>query len=87
MITKMYIVIECGEPYPVAYATYEEATKAVVERHIEQLKVEWADLAEGGSMVSDVDIPENVETGKTMLYVEKGYNIYIHRVSCPCQTP
>jgi hypothetical protein len=36
--------------------------------------------ADGGSMCSGVDVPENTLIGKTYLYVEKEIHIYIHKL-------
>jgi hypothetical protein len=78
-----YVVIENGESYPVAYTTYEAAVYAVKEKHHEiiewQIKeVQYLDMIE--NILADINVPENKETNKTQLYIEKGINIIIHKL-------
>lgn len=78
-MTSVYIVIENGDPYPIAYTSFASATAAVKEIHkgaIEEQTLE----ADGEPICSDIDVPEDTLTGKTYLYVEKGINIYIYKL-------
>ena len=82
--TKMvavYIVVENGVPYPVAYPSFESAVAVAKEKHKETLEEQIRE-ADGGSMCSDVDVPENTLTGHTYLYVEKEIHIRIYRLPC-----
>jgi len=81
---NFYCIVEDGEAYPVAYRTYLEAVKAVKEKHADELRHQL-ESAGGNSydMVSDVDIPENREAGRTELYIEKGIWIRIYRIPVP----
>ena len=78
-MNSVYIVVENGKPYNVAFTTFDSATAAVKEKHrdtyLEQLRE-----ADGGSICTELDVPENKLTGKTYLYVEKGIHIYIHKL-------
>jgi len=76
---SVYIIIENGDSYPTAYTTYMGAIFAVKEKHQlyieEQIKdLEFSDIQ---NILSDINVPENVETGKTYLYIEKGIHIFI----------
>lgn len=79
---SFYIIIENGESYPTAYKSYAAAVKAVKDKHgeylCEQIK-QMGDLQDIESILADVNVPENTETNKTYLYIEKGIHIYIHR--------
>jgi len=79
---SFYIVIENGDPYPTAYKSYAVAVKAVKDKHCEylldQIK-ELGSLEDIESTLADVNVPENTETNKTYLYIEKGIHIYIYR--------
>ena len=78
-----YIVIENGESYPKAYKTYQLAVKAVKEKHKEYLQEqikELYDLSDIESILSDINTPENIETGVSRLYIEKEINIIIHKL-------
>ena len=78
-MAAVYIVVENGEPYKVAYATFESATAAVKEKHKEEVEAQLRE-ADGGPICTDLDVPENKVTGKTYLYVEKEIHIYIHKL-------
>ena len=71
----VYVVIE-PEVNPVAYATFAQAKASVLEKYREELEEQAAD---GSPMASDVGAEESA-TGVTYLYIEKGINIYIHRL-------
>ena len=80
-MVAVYIVVENGVPYPVAYASFESAVAVAKEKHKEALEEEIRQ-ADGGSMCSDLDVPENKLTGHTYLYVEKEIHIRIYRLPC-----
>lgn len=78
----IYVVVENGEPYPTAYKTYKEAVAAVKEKHSERLEemikeLTQFDLVE--EMLADMNVPENTDSWKTYLYIEKGTHIHICR--------
>ena len=78
----LYIVIENGDPYPTPYKSYAAAVKAVKDKHCEYLfdQIKQMDsLDDIESTLADVNPPENTETNKTYLYIEKGIHIYIYR--------
>jgi hypothetical protein len=51
----------------------------VKEKHREELEAQLLE-AGGGSICTELDVPENKVTGKTYLYVEKEIHIYIHKL-------
>ena len=79
---SFYIIIENGEAYSTSYKSYAAAVKAVKEKHGEYL-CDWIKqmgrLEDIESVLADINVPENTETNKTYLYIEKGIHIYIHR--------
>ena len=80
---SVYIIIENGESYPNAYTTYMGAVSAVKGKHKEYLKEQINSLesvADIESILSDINVPENVESGKTYLYIEKGIHILINKL-------
>jgi hypothetical protein len=83
--TKMmyvYTVIENGEAYPFAYPSYELAVQAVKRAHQEELAIEELEAIEMGAFsVNMVNVPEDVETGRTELYIEKEIYIAICRLT------
>jgi hypothetical protein len=81
LMTAVYVVVENGVPYPLAYPSFESAVAVVKEKHKETLEEQMRE-AEGGSICSDVDVPENKLTGHTYLYVEKEIHIRIYRLPC-----
>ena len=81
----VYIVIENSdeEPeggglFPTTYTSYEEARAAVIAKYKDELNRQIED-AEGYPLASEIDVPES-KTGFTALYIEKGYNFYIHKL-------
>jgi len=78
-MVAVYIVVENGVPYPVAYASFESAVAVVKEKHKEALEEQIRE-ADGGPICSDLDVPENTLTGHTYLYVEKEIYIRIYRL-------
>ncbi len=73
----IYVVIENGEPYPVAYHTYHQAVAAVKAKHKEELRLEEDNPGEHSC--NQVDVPEAV-SGHSYLYIEKGIHIEIHKL-------
>ena len=80
-MVAVYVVVENGDPYPVAYASFESAVAVVKEKYKEDLE-EQIRQANGGPICSDLDVPENTLTGHTYLYVEKEIHIRIYRLPC-----
>ena len=78
-MNAVYVVVENGVPYKVAYATFESAAAAAKEKHKEELESQLRELG-SGPICTDMDVPENKLTGKTYLYVEKEIHIYIHKL-------
>lgn len=78
-MSSVYIVVENGEPYKIAYTSFDSAAAAVKEKHKEEVEAQLRELG-GGPICSDLDAPENKVTGKTYLYVEKEIHIYIHKL-------
>ena len=70
----IYVVIENGDPYGVAYTTYAAAVAAVKLKHKEAIEEElrWPGC-------NEVDVPEEA-SGLSRLYIEKGIHIEIHRL-------
>ena len=75
---NVYVVIENGDPYPIAYTSFASAAAAVKEKYNEIVAEEIRE-ANGGSICSEIDVPENT-SGKTYLYIEKGVHIYIYKL-------
>lgn len=67
-----------GGVYPTAYSTFESAKAAVLAVHKEELNRQM-EMSDGFPLASEVDVSEN-PNGPTLLYVEKGINIYIHKL-------
>jgi len=78
-MNAVYVVVENGEPYKIAYASFDSAAAAVKERHREELEAQLLEAA-GGPICTELDVPENMVTGKTYLYVEKEIHIYIYKL-------
>ena len=80
---EVYTVVENGDAYPLAYATYKQAVNAVKTKHKEALDEdeERSKLPENQGEVScnEIDVPESKER-ITRLYIEKGIHIEIHRL-------
>uniref|UniRef100_A0A6C0BD33 Uncharacterized protein n=1 Tax=viral metagenome TaxID=1070528 RepID=A0A6C0BD33_9ZZZZ len=76
----VYIVIENGDPYPLAYKKYEDAVASVKTRHKESLLRELQWIQENDHPgCNEVDVPES-ESGLSRLYIEKGIHIEIHKL-------
>ena len=77
-MNAVYVIIENGEPYTMVYQTFESAVAVVKAKHKETIDEQLRE-AEGYPICSDLDVPEKL--GKTELYVEKGINIIIYKLS------
>lgn len=82
----MYIVVENSEyqppnggVYSTTFNTFEEAKAAALANYKDVLDKEREEMGEDEQMTSEVDVPEST-TGVTTLYIEKGINIYIHKL-------
>lgn len=78
-MSSVYVVIENGEPYKNLYTSFASAAAAVKEKYAEEI-AEQTGESDGYPICSDVDVPEDILTGKTYLYVEKGIHIYIYKL-------
>lgn len=78
-MSLVYVVIENGEPYENVYTSFASAAEAVREKHAEEI-AEQIREADGYPICSKIDEPENIATGITYLYVEKGFQIYIYKL-------
>ena len=76
-MNAVYLVIENGTPYPVAYATFDSALSVVKEKFREEI-IEA--LKQGVHACTDTDAVENTKTGITSFYVEKGIQTYIYKL-------
>ena len=82
-MASIYIIVENGEAYPDAYPSYKAAVAAVKSKHRDELErqiheVQCLDMVE--EILSHINVAESAD-GKTQLYIEKGINIYVHRMS------
>ena len=73
---SVYVVVENGDVYPVAYTTYKSAVAAVKEKYKITLEEQMEEM---GYMESDIDVPES-KSETTYLYIEKGIHISINRL-------
>lgn len=84
-MSKVYVVVENGELYPVLYSSYESARKAVTTKYAAELREEWEEVKEMNDpdfQMASVIVDES-ETGTTELYIEKGINIIVQRYNLP----
>jgi len=70
---SVYVVIENGEPYENVYTSFDSAESAVKEKYADQISNDSPDC-------SEIDVSEDILTGKTYLYLEKGIHIYIYKL-------
>jgi len=75
----VYIVVENGDPYPIAYKKYDEAVLAVKLKHKETLDEDLKYHEKYGESCHEVDVPES-KSGISYLYIEKGISIYIYKL-------
>ena len=78
-MSSVYVVIENGEPYENVYTSLTSAAAAVKEKYAEEI-AEQIKVSNDYPICSEIDVPEDVLTGKTYLYVEKGIHIYIYKL-------
>lgn len=78
-INAVYIVVENGTPYPIAYTSFASARAAAKEKYKEVIEEQQAEVGDG-PICSDLDVPENTVTNMTYLYVEKEIHIYIYKM-------
>jgi len=78
-MNAVYVIVENGDPYPVAYGTFESAVAVVKANHKETIDEQLKE-SDGYPICSDLNTPEDKVTGKTYLYVEKGIHIYIYKL-------
>jgi hypothetical protein len=79
----IYVIVENGEPYPIVFKSYKVAISAVKKKHknyLEEQIKELYDLDMIETVLADINVPENTETGISKLYIEKGINIQIHKL-------
>lgn len=85
-MSKVYVVVENGELYPVIYSSYESARDAVTTKYAAELREEWEEAKEMNDpdfQMASVIVDEESETGRTELYIEKGINIIVQRYNVP----
>jgi hypothetical protein len=78
-MSSVYVVIENGEPYKNVYTSFASAAVAVKEKYAEEI-ADQIRVSNGYPICSEIDAPEDILTGKTYLYVEKGIHIYIYKL-------
>jgi hypothetical protein len=86
-MSKVYVVVENGELYPVIYSSYESARKAVTTKYAAELREEWEEVKEMNDpdfQMASVIVDES-DTGRTELYIEKGINIVVQRYNVPAK--
>ena len=75
--------LEGGGVYSTAYKTFEDAKAAVITKYQtvldDQMKLERGEDETSPMEMVDVPAPKT-ETGFASLYIEKGINIYIHKL-------
>ena len=79
----VYVVVENGETYPAVYLRFDKAVHAVKEKHktyLERWIKELECLDDIEVVLADINKPEDTVNGMTLLYIEKGINIEIHRL-------
>ena len=79
-MNSVYVVIENGDPYPIAYGRFESAIAAVKKKHQETIDAQLKEANGEYDICSELDVAENKITGKTELYVEKGIYIHIYKM-------
>jgi hypothetical protein len=86
-MSKVYVVVENGELYPVIYSSYESAREAVTTKYAAELREEWEEVKEMNDpdfQMASVIVDES-DTGRTELYIEKGINIVVQRYNVPAK--
>jgi hypothetical protein len=77
-MSSVYVVIENGDPYEVAYTSFNMAKETVKRKYNDMIQEEIKE-ANGESICSEIDVLENI-SGVTYLYIEKGIHIYIYKL-------
>jgi hypothetical protein len=78
-MSSVYVVIENGKPYENVYTSFASAAVAVKEKYAEMIAEQIREM-NGYPICSEIDVPEDILTGTTYLYVEKGIHIYIYKL-------
>jgi hypothetical protein len=78
-MNAVYIIVENGDPYAIAYTSFECAVAVVKEKFKETIEMQIRE-ADGEPICSELDVPENKLIGITRLYVEKGIHIIIYKL-------
>lgn len=78
-MSSVYVVIENGEPYENVYTSFTSAAVAVKEKYAEEI-ADQRRVSNGSPICSEIDALEDILTGKTYLYIEKGIHIYIYKL-------
>jgi hypothetical protein len=78
-MSSVYVVIENGDPYENVYTSFASAAEAVNQKYAEEIAEQIRD-SNGYPICSEIDVPEDILTGNTYLYVEKGIHIYIYKL-------
>jgi hypothetical protein len=78
-MNSVFLIIENGEPYKNVYTSFASAIVAVKEKYAEEIAEQIRD-SHGYPICSDIEVQEDILTGKTYLYVEKGIHIYIYKL-------
>ena len=76
----IYVVIENGDPYPNAFTSYEKAAEAVRTKHKQAIDEDLFWKEEDGMHSINVLFSPESSTGMSLMYVEKGIHIEIHRL-------
>lgn len=79
-MNAVYVIIENGDPYPIAYGSFDSAVAVVKAKHKETIDEQLKEANNKYDICSDLNTPEDKVTGKTYLYVEKGIHIYIYKL-------
>lgn len=79
-MNAVYVIIENGDPYPIAYGSFDSAVAVVKAKHKETIDEQLKEANGEYDICSDLNAPEDKVTGKTYLYVEKGIHIYIYKL-------
>ena len=79
-MSSVYVVIENGEPYENVYTSFTSAAAAVKEKYAEEIAEQIED-SNDYPICSEIDVLEDMLTGKTYLYVEKGIHIYVYKLA------
>jgi hypothetical protein len=78
-MNAVYIIVENGDPYSIAYTSFECAVAVVKEKFKETIEIQIKEM-HGEPICSELDVPENKLIGVTRLYVEKGIHIIIYKL-------